>query len=384
MKSFRSTVFLLALALVAACAQMESPPGGPIDDIAPSLIGTMPPDASLETGPLDTLQMRFSEAVDRRSVETSFRSEPARLIRRSSWSGDSLVTFEFWDPFPPDSSICVFLLPGWLDRHGIRQNDWEVLDFSTGSRLFRGWVAGNVDFKRRASENLHLRLEDPEGKWSRSTRPDRQGEFYFRRLPTESDLLLLWAFEDVDGDSLYDPAVDFADSLSDTLLLSQEEPRSLGLTLNVIDPDEPGKLSGSFSTLDSLPGDFIIRLWPDSLRVIGDSIPPGSYPAEWTDSLTNLLSETWDGPQLVRKREGEFIVSGVAPGPWAFFLYRETGTDSLWDSSQEAAWLHPGPLWILPGETISLPNFTFPEEVDSILKTSIPDSSSGYRKAIKR
>ncbi len=365
MRSLRSALFLAAAALIAACAQMEAPPGGPADETPAKIVGSMPPDGTLNTGVLDTLQLHFSEGVDRPSVLKSLRSEPPRLLRRARWSGDTLVTLEFWDPFPADSSICLFLEPGWMDRQGVIQQEWQVLDFSTGERLLRGWVGGKVQFKRRPSENLHIFLEDSEGTWQRSMRPDRQGNITFRHLPVESELIRLWAFEDVNGDSLYDPVEDFADTLVDSLILSDDIPHHLNVLLNVIDPDEPGKIKSSFSTTDSLPGLFVIRLLADSLRVEGDSIPPGHFPSAWNDSLRGLFLGAWDGPELLRKREGEFTLSGVPPGPWALFIHRETGEDSLWDPLSEASYLEPGPIWVLPGEEIPLREFSFPEEVDS-------------------
>ncbi len=377
MRSSRTATLLAVAAILVGCAQMEPPPGGPEDEIPATLRGAMPPEGSLETGPLDTLQLHFSEPVDRKSLLESLRSEPPRLLRRAHWSGDTLVTLEFWDPFPADSSVCVYLLPGWLDRHGVVQNDWQVLDFSTGSRLLKGWVGGKVQFKRRPSENLHLRLEDPDGTWVREIRPDRQGEFVMRHLPLESKLLRLWAFEDVDGDSLYDPAEDFADTLADSLILDEESPRVMGLVLNVIDPDEPGKINGSFETTDSLPGLFVIRLWADSLRVLGDSLAPGNHPHDWNDSLRTLLAGDWgDSLVLYRKREGDFTMAAIPPGPWALFIHRETGEDSLWDPLSEAAYLDGGPIEVLPGESINLRGFRFPEEADTTQVPLPPDGST--------
>jgi len=339
--------------------------------VPPEIVGAIPPDLSIETGPLDSMQLRFSEPVAKETVLEAFRSLPSRLIRRAVWTGDTLLTLHFWDPLPADSSVSIFLEPGWLDLRGVAQREWRGVDFSTGSRLLRGWVGGTVDFKRRPSENLHVVLEDSASTWTRRERPDRQGEFFFRQVATDSLLLRLWAFEDVDGDSLFDPAADFADTLSDSLLLSDLEPHRLGLLLNVIDPDEPGKLSGLFSSTDSLEGLHVIRLIADSLRADGDSIPPGHFPRSWPDSLKAILAGQWEGPALLRKREGDFTISGVPPGPWAFFIHRDVDEDSLWNVETEAAWLDPGPLWIEPGATLNLPEFRFPEPPDSVVSDSL-------------
>jgi len=362
---FRKLGFLALAGITAACAQMEPPPGGPKDQTPPEITGSLPADLSLRNGSVDSLRIRFSEPVARGSVLENLRSLPSRLVRRAEWSGDTLVTLRFWDPFPADGNVCVYLLPGWLDRQGVQQVEWQVLDFAAGDSLARGWVSGQAQFKRRSSEKLHLVLEDSLGGWSRRERPDRQGAFSFRQLPTDGRLLRLWAYEDVDGDSLFNPAVDFADTLADSLLISHEEPRRFGLSLMVIDPHEPGKITGRFFVTDSLPGLFVLRLWPDSLRVAGDSLRPGPFPESWSDSLRALLAGRWEGPLLARKREGDFGITGIAPGDWALFVHRDLNEDSLWNPEAEAAWLDPGPLRVPPGEALSLPEFRFPQPADS-------------------
>ena len=233
-----------------------------------------------------------------------------------------------------------------------------VFHFSTGQDLLPGWLGGQVSFKGKSSRNMKVILRDKEGELHRFQVAPR-GDFLFRHLPVDGRELLLFAFEDVDGDSLYQPEVDFADSLQDSLFLLPEEPRKFGFRLNVIDPNEPGKISGRFACLDTLPGLYFLRLFPDSLRMEEDSIPDKDA-SLWSEKLRQTLQTPPDTLTLALREMGDFEFRRVLPGNWALFLYKDLGGDSLWDASGDPAWLESGPLYLEPGGTLTLPTLTFP------------------------
>ena len=109
--SFR--LCLVALLLMAAsCARIQPPPGGPIDKIPPELTGSCPADGSLDNGVLDTITLSFSERVDRASVLKHLRSDPPWLLRSEHWQADTLLVLRYWEPFPADTTMAVFLLSG--------------------------------------------------------------------------------------------------------------------------------------------------------------------------------------------------------------------------------------------------------------------------------
>jgi len=367
------------LAVLAGCARQVAPPGGPVDRTPATVAAAWPLDGSTDNGRLDTVTLVFSERVDRGSVIAALRTDPPRLLRSVRWDADTLAVLRFWQPFPPDTTVAVYLAPGWKDRHRVQQEGWEAVHFATGDSLLPGWLAGTVTFKGHPSRAMHLELVDllpaaPEsaaapageaalrqGGLRRALRPARTGEFVIRHLPADGRALRLRAWQDVDGDSLYDAAVDFADSLGDTsLVLTPAAPRRLALALNVIDPDEPGEIKGSAACLDTMPGALVLRFFPDSLRLAGDSMP-GRDPADLPDSLRRRLAERRAEWRLVLPEGGEFSLDGAPPGPWWLHIFKDLAADTVWDPEAEPAYLEPGPRWLPPGGVLGLGRIVFPE-----------------------
>lgn len=371
MRRRRGRLLLLAWLLLAAlqsCARIRPPSGGEPDTEPPILTGGRPAQGSTGSGPLGEVLLSFSEPVDRGSVLAALRVEPPRLLRSLRWSADTLLALRFWDPLPAQASVDVFLVPGWRDRHRVAQPDWQVLSFATGDSLRPGWLAGQAQYKGQASRTLHLALSDSAGGVLRRTRPDARGDFVFRGLPADGRAWQLVAWQDTDGDSLFDPAQDFADTLRDSLRLTAGAPHRFGLRLNAIDPREPGELSGHFSCADTLAGVFFLRLLPDSFRLADGSRPlvdPGALPEAERARLAALvarpaapgLPSTW----LRLPADGPFSLPSAPPGDWWLFVHKDLGAeDSLWDPAREPAGLGAGPLRLPPGGTLSWPRLAFP------------------------
>jgi hypothetical protein len=372
MRERRAQVLLLAWLLAAAllsCARIRPPSGGAPDTTAPLLSGGRPAEGSRGSCPLSEVLLRFSEPVDRASVLEALRSEPPRLLRSVRWSGDTLLAVRFWEPLPAATSVDLYLVPGWRDRHRVPQPAWQVLSFATGDSLLPGWLAGEVLFKGQASRGLHLALSDSSGGFRRLARPDARGGFVFRGLPADGRAWLLAGYQDTNGDSLFDPALDFADTLRDSLRLTPLQPRRFGLRLDIIDPHEPGEVSGQFSCGDTLAGVYFLRLLPDSFRLADGSRPlvdPGGLPAAERARLAALVARPAGATGLPAgwlrlAKAGTFKLAGVPPGDAWLFVHKDLGTaDTLWDPATEPAGLSAGPLRLPPGGSLSWPRFSFP------------------------
>ena len=348
---------LFWLLLILACARMEPPSGGAVDRISPLLTGSSPVNGSTGSGAISRVSLGFSEPVDRASVLENLRIDPRRVLRGAHWQSDTLLVLDFWDPLPADTSFAVYLLPGWRDRHRVEQREWQFVHFATGDSLLPGWLGGKATFKGNPNPAMHLEFEDGAGELVRAFRPDQRGEFVLRHLPVDGRPLRLIAWQDADGDSLFDPAIDFADTLADSsLALTRARPTRLNVKIDVIDPLEPGKLSGSFTDRDSVDANYHLLLFPDSLRVAGDSIPAGNA-ALLPDSLLARLGAPSAGPQLWLREAGSYGYDGLPPGAWWLIVYKDLTGDSLWTPASEAAHLEPGPLRLDPGGTVTVRRF---------------------------
>lgn len=375
-------ILMAALALTLSCAHIKPPTGGPLDKEPALIVDSRPADGSTGSGALEEVTITFGEPVNRGSVLEALHVSPKRLIRSVRWSGDTLLAVRFWQALPADASVDLFLKPGWRDLHGVEQPEWQAVSFATGDSLLAGWLGGQVTFKGSASRSMHLRLRDETGVLERSGRPDRGGSFLFRHLPADGRSWILTAFQDVDGDSLFDPAVDFADSLTDTLVLDNSMPRRMDLAIDVIDPFEPGEIAGSLDSgvPDSLRGPCFIRLLPDSFRLADGERPlgaPGALPESLLAQLAPRLVWSAEGDSLRPageriKVQGSFGFDRVPPGDWWLFAHMDMGVeDSLWNPALEPAYIDPGPRTLSPDATLSWPRFRLTLPVDSTAVDSL-------------
>ena len=370
MRGWRAQLVLLALlASALSCARIKPPSGGPVDDTPATLLRGRPADGTRNTGPLEEVSLVFSEPVERGSVLEALHSDPPRLLRSVQWSGDTLLALRFWEPLDADVSMDVYLTPGWKDRHRVAQGDWQVMSFATGDTLRPGWLAGRATFKGESSRSLHLALQDSSVAVLRRLRPDARGDFVIRRLPADGRELELVGFQDVNGDSVFTPGVDFADTLRDSLRLTPAVKRRFGLKLDVIDPDEPGTIAGSFACLDTLPGAFFLQLLPDSFRLADGARPTGPLDQLPAADLTHLRwTSRWQATAdslapagLRMDAEGAYEFASVPPGDWWLFVFKDLGGgDSLWNPADEPAGLNAGPLRLAPGGAVTVPRLAFP------------------------
>jgi hypothetical protein len=132
------------LTLAAACAKPLAPPGGPVDNVAPQIIETVPADLSVGEPPDGPVIFRFDNTLSERGVSDALvmvspRGGEVRVDR----SGSELrVSLE--GGWRPGRIYRVVLLPGLRDRAGNERRDPAELTFSTGPQLVPAVIAGLV------------------------------------------------------------------------------------------------------------------------------------------------------------------------------------------------------------------------------------------------
>jgi len=136
---------VLLLVLVASCANPVAPSGGPRDETPPSVVRTQPVRDTVNV-PTSTeaLRIEFSEYIERSSLPEALSVTPTFEQRpQFSWSGRS-VEIEFPSPLR-DSTTYIFSLDATLsDAHGVSLESPLTVAFSTGSKINRGQIKGEV------------------------------------------------------------------------------------------------------------------------------------------------------------------------------------------------------------------------------------------------
>jgi hypothetical protein len=293
----RRLVLICGTILFAACAVVETPPGGPEDKSPPRVIETFPKAESAGVAPDIRPVLTFSEKVDPQSFKNRVFVFPPVEFARLKVKGDRLE-IDFKDLLP-ETTFCLLIGSGIRDYHRVEGKEHYVLYFSTADSIARGEVSGVILFKDKpdpagVAELFAARADSVTDTRTAKrvrvafARPD--GTFTLRALPTDGSRYLLRAFIDRDADGRYSSGKEFAAFHGDTISLKTTRERIEELRINIIDPNEPGGIEGHVinETPFALPP--TVRLAPikageAALSTRADStgsfligkVPPGSY-----------------------------------------------------------------------------------------------------------
>jgi hypothetical protein len=136
----RASAFLLAL---AACANVQDPPGGPPDAAPPRLVATTPESLSVRPGFSGEVSFQFDEVIAEGTASTGTgTSELERLIILSPstrvpnvrWRR-TRIGVEPREGWRPNTVYRIELLPGVGDLRQNRSREGRVITFTTGAPL---------------------------------------------------------------------------------------------------------------------------------------------------------------------------------------------------------------------------------------------------------
>ncbi|MFH1681940.1 MAG: Ig-like domain-containing protein [Candidatus Eisenbacteria bacterium] len=305
---------LLALVL-SGCAQMGAPPGGPVDDIPPSVVSTFPAADSTGVRPPLTAAITFSEKMDQRSVERTLRVFPKAGRLRTEWEKTTFL-IETDLTGRADSlraePITITISGRAEDRRGNELREPFLFSFTYAESLPRGSASGTIEglSKSAGAPPATVRAIRPAANDSTSapvlfeSEASMDGAFRIRPLPIgEEAPLLVLAFQDENENG----EVDFESELygfSDTLLLTDESPAADSLRIRLVGADTPGSLGGMVS-LDGRADSLVVAALAvdDSAAAAAFAEPDSTGAYEVTDLRPGayrvlLVRGTIDGLRL--------------------------------------------------------------------------------------
>ena len=330
--------------LAASCAIPEPPPGGPEDKTAPQAVATYPADGESGVSPDADVEIEFSERLSGARFDRFVEFSPDVTIAKTRWKRNRLIV-ELSDTLHADTTYVVRIRPGYTDAHNVRSDRTYEFGFATSSAVDTGSIAGRVYFRRKPSGKAVVRLfvlPKDSSFTPEAARPDREvatagdGAYELKYLPPRGVRFLLWAFEDDNTNSLFEPEREAAATLADTLVLGEHVTRLELQDISIIDPREPGLVVGrvlNATPLDSIPVTV-------TLHEVRDTIPP-TY--------------------CVRAdKQGRYKFENVIRGTYALLAFLDLKSDSLCgtyacpgDSSaacQEFCAEYPESVIVSPGE----------------------------------
>ncbi|RME25287.1 MAG: hypothetical protein D6800_07760, partial [Candidatus Zixiibacteriota bacterium] len=202
--------------LLSACAQIGTPPGGPIDKQGPYIIGSEPPDGAVNVTAGHQIILYFSETVVKpRTGQPVFISPHPAHKPDLSWKGSKLV-ITLAEPFAANRTYVVTVNTTVTDLRNNPMDSNTTIAFATGPSLDTGSVAGLVANNNQpvtgALAALYEGITDPDSVTFDSLVPEylaatgRDGRFDLRNLPPKQFFLL--AFVDKNRDQLFNPATE--------------------------------------------------------------------------------------------------------------------------------------------------------------------------------
>jgi len=294
------------LILFISCARQMPPPGGPPDEIAPWVMGTIPVDDSVHVALDSSLRIRFSEGMDRRSVERALFISPQPITDPVfKWRGSELE-IRLPDGLQADRTYVVTVGRESSDEWRNRMRASYSFGFATGDKLNRGELTGRV-LPSKAGQmfvwafDLGV-IETPDPGYDRPayvTQPDEAGYFLLPRLGPGR--YRVFAFEDTDGNRTYTAGEDpLAVPPADIVLASEADRIRLGdLKLAVRDTSGP-----QLVTVRTPDEKHVLMRFDESVRVLSlqvdDLVVHGVYQDPMDSSRVGVVTEAQTGGTTYR------------------------------------------------------------------------------------
>lgn len=268
---------VLALVLLAgACAQVEPPPGGPEDRVAPRVLVARPDTLAIVPNFSGAVTLVFDERVSEQGVEAAVSVSPRTSGVRVDHSGNE-IRVSLVRGWERGQIYQVRVEPGLRDLFGNQTTAGTELVFSTGPAIPDTRLAGAVVSRTTGERLRDARVEAIRAPDSLvyAVRTDSAGSFVLTRIP-EGEYLVR-AFSDVNQNRALD-----AFEARDTGRVRVAVGADAGpLALRTLAPDttapRPGSAEAEGAVVRVLFDDFLDpaqTVSPAQVRVVGpDSVP---------------------------------------------------------------------------------------------------------------
>ena len=159
MKLFNSKKFILSLTAfygiynIYSCAAIQSPSGGPKDSTPPILLTSIPESGSTQfsSGKVDLI---FSEYLQEKSINNAITILPiTKSPAEIKYKGD-MVSIYFPDSLLSNQTYIISINRELKDEHGMPIAQGIQLAFSTGERIDKSEISGQIFYNGKASSLL--------------------------------------------------------------------------------------------------------------------------------------------------------------------------------------------------------------------------------------
>ena len=313
-------IWLFGLSGLVACAVVESPPGGPVDTVPPTLVSFRPDSAAVVPGAVDRLDFTFSEKMNRVSAGSWLHLYPARKFRKTSWHGAIRAEVQLETPLPPDTVVVVEVTATMKDAHKVSGLIERRFPIVTGGSLPAGGITGSVVMADSALSGavVELYAVPPDTlTWDdqpllRRVRCDSTGSFRFDWLTVPGGPYLLNGFADPDRNARQGEK-EAHRLFPDTVMITEETPLVELQPVELFPVDTPG--DPRFLPRQVMPPSpqYLVFTQAITDADTGWTPVPTAYDSLVFSVLDSAVTDT---------------VRGVEPGPNRVILFADLDRDS--------------------------------------------------------
>ena len=351
---FTSICFLL---VAAGCAQMAPPPGGPRDEVPPTVTTHTSASNATRVALYAAVTIRFSETMDRRSVEEHTKLYPYPGEIDFSWKGTA-ATLSFSPPLSPERTYICSMGKDARDYHQVAMGNPFSFAFSTGDDLARGRITGKVWHRGKEEEGAlvwaymgdETTLDEhyPDPKLDPPhyvAETDSSGDFFLSNLHEDAEVRYrLYAFKDLNRNR----RPDFT-----------REP--IGVTLPDLEFDEGASVIAAAGDT----GDVAPILEDPTAGVIHGKGIAGvrMFLRKGDDSLLGLVSARGNGSRRVDLTFSREPLPGSARSPGNYRI----------ESAGGGVEVYPEKVYRDRGKPLQATLITSSQEVGELYRLSLPD-----------
>ncbi|MFA7326708.1 MAG: Ig-like domain-containing protein [Candidatus Kapaibacterium sp.] len=229
------TTLILLYILATGCANIQSPPGGAGDTLAPNVEYTEPLDRTINFSD-DEVTIGFDEYMNRGKVLENLRITP-EVKMEFDWSATDL-NIKFTEPLQPNTTYAINIGTEYTDYYNNAPKKGFSMIFSTGEKLDSGSISGLLSAADTKGKYVFLYKEkDGEYPDMTTTQPDyfvntgSSGEFQFVALKPGNYRLL--AIDDKFQNRVYDDQVDSYGTALNDITLTEDSLQVSGINIHI-------------------------------------------------------------------------------------------------------------------------------------------------------
>ncbi len=229
------TTLILLYILATGCANIQSPPGGAGDTLAPNVEYTEPLDRTINFSD-DEVTIGFDEYMNRSKVLENLRITP-EVKMEFDWSATDLH-IKFNETLQPNTTYAINIGTEYTDYYNNAPKKGFSMIFSTGEKLDSGSISGLLSATDTKGKYVFLYKEkDSEYPDLAKSEPDyfvntgSSGEFKFVALKPGNYRLL--AIDDKFQNRIYDDQVDSYGTALNDITLTEDSLEVNGINIHI-------------------------------------------------------------------------------------------------------------------------------------------------------